>query len=43
VHRGTGLGLPLARRIVDAHGGEIQIDTPQSGGAVVTLLLPVRQ
>ena len=39
--RGTGLGLPLAKRIVDAHGGEIQIDTPQTGGTVVTLLLPV--
>jgi signal transduction histidine kinase len=39
--RGTGLGLPLAKRIVDAHGGEIQIDTPSTGGTVVTLLLPV--
>ena len=39
--RGTGLGLPLAKRIVDAHGGEIQIDTPPTGGTVVTLLLPV--
>lgn len=39
--RGTGLGLPLAKKIVDAHGGEIQIDTPPSGGTVVTLLLPV--
>ena len=39
--RGTGLGLSLAKRIVDAHGGEIQIDTPPTGGTVVTLLLPV--
>jgi signal transduction histidine kinase len=39
--RGTGLGLPLAKRIVDAHGGEIHIDTPPTGGTVVTLLLPV--
>jgi two-component system sensor histidine kinase HydH len=39
--RGTGLGLPLAKRIVDAHGGEIQIDTPPTGGTVITLLLPV--
>jgi PAS domain S-box-containing protein len=38
--RGTGLGLPLAKRIVDAHGGQIQIDTPSTGGTVVTLLLP---
>jgi PAS domain S-box-containing protein len=38
--RGTGLGLPLAKRIVDAHGGEIHIDTASPGGTVVTLLLP---
>ena len=38
--RGTGLGLPLAKRIVDAHGGQIRIDTPSTGGTVVTLLLP---
>jgi PAS domain S-box-containing protein len=41
--RGTGLGLPLAKRIVDAHGGEIQIDTPSTGGTLVTLVLPVRR
>jgi signal transduction histidine kinase len=39
--RGTGLGLPLARRIVEAHGGDIQIDTPPSGGTTVTLRLPL--
>jgi PAS domain S-box-containing protein len=39
-HRGTGLGLPIAKRIIDAHGGEIHIDTPGAGGTVVTLLLP---
>jgi signal transduction histidine kinase len=39
--RGTGLGLPIAKRIVDAHRGEIRIDTPSTGGAVVTLVLPI--
>ena len=38
--RGTGLGLPLAKRIVDAHGGEIRIDTPPNGGTTVILVLP---
>jgi PAS domain S-box-containing protein len=39
--RGTGLGLPLARRIIEAHGGDIQIDTPPTGGTTVTLVLPL--
>jgi signal transduction histidine kinase len=39
--RGTGLGLPLAKRIVEAHGGQIEIATPSSEGTVVTLTLPV--
>ncbi|MGC4084331.1 MAG: ATP-binding protein [Vicinamibacterales bacterium] len=39
-HRGTGLGLPIARRIVEAHGGHIEIDTPESGGTVVLITLP---
>jgi PAS domain S-box-containing protein len=39
--RGTGLGLPLAKRIVEAHGGDISIQTPPSGGTTVTLTLPL--
>ena len=39
--RGTGLGLPLAKRIVEAHGGEITIHTPPTGGTTVTLALPL--
>ncbi len=39
-HRGTGLGLPIAKRVVDAHGGDIAIETPESGGTVVSLRFP---
>lgn len=39
-HRGTGLGLPIARRVVEAHGGRIEIDTPGTGGTVVEIVLP---
>jgi signal transduction histidine kinase len=40
-HRGTGLGLPIARRIVEAHGGTIRIDDGASGGTVVAVSVPV--
>jgi len=39
--RGTGLGLPTAKRIVDAHRGEIVIDCPPAGGTTVVVRLPV--
>jgi two-component system sensor histidine kinase HydH len=39
-HRGTGLGLPIARRVVEAHGGQVQIETPSDGGTVVSIVLP---
>ena len=40
-HRGTGLGLPIARRAVEAHGGTIHIDVPDTGGTTVSVELPV--
>jgi PAS domain S-box-containing protein len=39
-HRGTGLGLPIARRVVEAHGGQIDIATATGGGTVVSIQLP---
>ena len=41
-HRGTGLGLPTARRVVERHRGTVQVDCPQAGGTVVTVTLPVQ-
>ncbi len=37
---GTGLGLPLCREILEAHGGRIRIQNRDGGGTVVTCWLP---
>jgi signal transduction histidine kinase len=39
-HRGTGLGLSTARRLVELHGGSMSADCPPDGGTVVTVSLP---
>jgi signal transduction histidine kinase len=38
--KGTGLGLPISRRIVEAHGGSIEIDTRHGPGACIVINLP---
>jgi signal transduction histidine kinase len=38
---GSGLGLYMARSIVDAHGGQLTVVTPAAGGAEFRLWLPV--
>ncbi|MGE0704433.1 MAG: PAS domain S-box protein [Vicinamibacterales bacterium] len=38
--RGSGLGLPTAKRLVEAHQGEIAVDCPPGGGTTVTIRLP---
>jgi len=39
--RGSGLGLPTAKRFVEAHHGQILIDTPHGGGTRVIVRLPL--
>lgn len=38
-HRGTGLGLAIAKRVIEGHGGSIELQWPSAGGtrAVVTI------
>ncbi|MBN9524548.1 MAG: hypothetical protein J0H82_00010 [Alphaproteobacteria bacterium] len=37
---GTGIGLTLARYIVDLHGGKITVDSELGAGSTFTVTLP---
>ena len=37
---GTGLGLPVVKKIVEEHGGRIVLSNPAEGGASVKITLP---
>jgi PAS domain S-box-containing protein len=38
--KGTGLGMAIAKRIVEAHGGQIAVGTGNGPGAEIMLVLP---
>jgi signal transduction histidine kinase len=40
---GSGLGLPLARRFVELHGGRLWVESTPGQGATFRFTLPVRQ
>jgi signal transduction histidine kinase len=39
---GTGLGLAIVHRLVNSHGGRVQIESSYGAGTTVTLVLPLR-
>ena len=39
--KGTGLGLPISQRIIENHGGTIEVRSQPGEGATFTVLLPV--
>ena len=39
-YEGTGLGLPLARRFAELHGGSLEIDSSLGEGTTVTVRIP---
>lgn len=41
--RGSGIGLSLVKRIVEAHGGRAWAQNAEDGGAIVSFSLPVRE
>jgi signal transduction histidine kinase len=40
---GTGLGLAICRKLVDAHGGSIEVASPPGSGAEFVVVLPKRR
>jgi signal transduction histidine kinase len=39
--RGSGLGLPTVKRLVEAHDGGIAVECPPEGGTTITIELPL--
>ncbi len=40
--KGIGLGMPICRRIIEAHGGSISVDSTVGKGTTFTLKLPIQ-
>lgn len=40
--KGLGVGLPIARQIIEAHGGRITIESRVGKGTTVSVLLPIK-
>jgi signal transduction histidine kinase len=41
--KGSGLGLPLVRHIMEAHGGSVEVESAPGRGSTFTLVLPVKE
>lgn len=43
IGKGTGLGLPIAKRIIEEHGGKIKAENQPSAGALFKIYLPISE
>lgn len=41
--KGIGLGIPIAKRLVEAHGGSISVETKLGKGSTFTVKLPIQR
>ncbi len=41
--KGTGLGLSITKRLIEQHGGSIRVQNSPGGGALFTIMIPIRQ
>ena len=38
---GTGLGLPIAKQIIEMHGGTVTVQSREGSGTTIRILLPI--
>jgi len=41
--KGTGLGLPITKRLIEQHGGSLRVESSLGKGTTFTIMLPVRR
>jgi signal transduction histidine kinase len=43
IGKGTGMGLSISYKIIEGHGGRIEVDTEAGLGTTFSILLPIDQ